>query len=131
MNRLLLFALAAFVLATGRAQTTVAQSPPAPTSLTLSSSGNPVVERAAVTFKATVQPIGPSSAKPSGRIEFIDGATSLGTADLSEQGSAFVASLSTASLSVGPHPVVARYSGDPNFAFAVSAPLMQFVTALP
>ena len=92
----------------------------AATTTGLTSSLNPSMLGADVTFTATVTG---SSGTPSGSVTFLDGPATLGTVALT----AGVAALSTATLSPGGHSITAQYSGDTNFAPSVSVPLAQTV----
>lgn len=56
--------------------------------------------------------------EPFGTVTFMDGATTIGTADLTS-GQAILA---TSSLSVGLHSITAEYSGDSNFKSSTSSP---------
>ena len=80
----------------------------APTNV-LGSSSNPILLLNPVTFTATVAS---SISTPTGTVTFFDGATPLGTLTLNGSG---VATLATASLALGTHPITAVYSGDSNF----------------
>jgi hypothetical protein len=91
----------------------------ASTSVALASSLNPSVSGQSVTFTATVSP-----SVASGTVQFLDGATVLGTA-LVSGGSA---SFSTPALAAGAHTISASYSGDGNYASS-SASLAQTVKA--
>jgi hypothetical protein len=93
---------------------------PASTTLALSSSANPSTFNAPVTLTATVTPV--SGSGPTGSVDFLDGATDLGSVPLSGD----KASLKTAALGVGSHSLTAKYSGDSNFAGS-SAALTQTV----
>jgi hypothetical protein len=64
-----------------------------------------------VTLTAQVQHTGPGA--PTNRVKFFDGAVAIGSAVLDGNGQAL---LTTAALTVGPHFIVSRYSGDGNFA---------------
>jgi hypothetical protein len=79
--------------------------------ITLTSSPNPSNYGQSVTFTATV----PSGV--TGAVQFMDGATVLGTATLSGT----TATFTTNSLTPGTHPVTAIYSGDPDYNPATSA----------
>ncbi len=70
-----------------------------------------------VTFTATVAPVAPGAGSPTGSVTFTDGATTLGTSGLSGN----TASISTSSLAVGSHSIVATYSGDTDFATGASS----------
>jgi hypothetical protein len=67
-----------------------------------------------VTFTATVSVLAPGSGAPSGTITFKDGATLLGTVPVSSA-TGEQASITTSSLSVAQHAIVATYSGDDGF----------------
>jgi Bacterial Ig-like domain (group 3) len=73
------------------------------TTAKLSTLGQPV------TFAATVNGNGGT---PTGTVDFTDGATTLGTVALDTSGQA---TFTTSTLTVGSHPIVASYGGDPNF----------------
>ena len=83
------------------------------TTTTLISAPNPSVLGNAVTLTATVTGLGGT---PTGAIEFFDGATSVATVPML----AGVATLTTSSLAVGPHSLVAAYSGDDHYAPSTS-----------
>jgi hypothetical protein len=87
--------------------------------VTLSSSANPSTYGQSVTLTATVTS---TLGRPTGTVQFLDGATSLGTFSLSN-GSA---SVSTSSLSAGIHSITASYSGTAKYP-AGSAVLTQAV----
>ncbi|HWQ31854.1 MAG TPA: Ig-like domain repeat protein, partial [Blastocatellia bacterium] len=92
----------------------------ASTTTTVVASANPVTVNQSVTFTATVSS---AAGTPTGIVEFFDGATSLGTAPLSN-GSAFVIN---SSLTAGDHTIRAVYSGDGNFAGSASDSLAQTI----
>ena len=95
-------------------------------SITLASSGSTSSFGQAVTFTATVTGTG---ATPTGTVQFMDGAATLGTpVTLDDTGSA---TCSTATLSPGGHVISATYSGDTNFAPGVSSLLLQTVNPGP
>jgi hypothetical protein len=79
--------------------------------ITLASSPNPSTYVQLVTFTATV----PSGV--TGTVQFMDGATLLGTGTISGT----TATFTTTTLAVGTHPVTAVYSGDANYNTATSA----------
>jgi hypothetical protein len=64
--------------------------------------------------------------KPTGTVSFYDGATLIGTPQTLAAG-ATTASISTATLTAGPHNVTAVYNGDTNFIASTSAILSQYV----
>jgi N-acetylneuraminic acid mutarotase len=87
-------------------------------SVTLASSANPSTAGQSVTFTATVSP-----ASATGTVQFLDGATSLGTATLAS-GSA---TLAISTLTAGAHSITAVYSGDANYLTGTSAAVAQTV----
>lgn len=89
------------------------------TSVGLVSSVNPSVLLQSVTFTATVSP-----SAATGTVTFLDGATSLGTANVA----AGVATFTTSALGLGTHPITAVYSGDTTYGIS-SAGLDQVVSA--
>jgi hypothetical protein len=98
------------------------------TQTTLTSSDNPSLSGASVTFTATVTPAG-ASTPPTGTVTFDDGTTVLATVSLNASG---VATFSTSSLSVGAHPITATYSGNTaaSITGSTSAVVSQDVRAL-
>jgi hypothetical protein len=93
------------------------------TTTALASSLNPTPAGQNVTFTATVTR-SPGSGTPNGTVQFYDGTTLLGTANLNGSGTATFA---TSNLAVGSHAITAQYLGDPNDAGSTSAPLAQVV----
>ncbi len=93
------------------------------TTTALLATPNPSGFAQTVTFTATVTPLG--SGVPTGTITFTDGTVSLGTSAVNGSG---VATLSTASLAVGFHPVTAAYGGDSNFSGSASPVVTQTVS---
>lgn len=91
---------------------------------TVSTSSSTVGYGMPVTFTATVTPLS-GNATPSGRVYFYDGATLIGTGELSGSG---VATLTTSALAVGSHSITAAYAGSPALAGSGrSAPITQIV----
>jgi hypothetical protein len=84
----------------------------------LASSLNPSVAGQAVTLTAVVSP-----GSVTGSVQFLDGATVLGTAPLSGG----IAAFSTSALAGGIHSITSVYSGDPNYAASTSSALSQTV----
>ena len=78
------------------------------TTTTLTSSASPAELAQVVTLSATVA-AAPGSATPTGNVQFLDGANSLGTAALSANG---VATLTISSFALGAHSLSAVYLGD-------------------
>jgi hypothetical protein len=64
---------------------------------------------------------------PSGTVTFFDGGTALGTVNLDNSGTA---ALTTSSLAVGTHTLIAVYNGNTNFAGVTSSPDSQVVNPL-
>ena len=84
----------------------------------LTSSVNPSLPEEAVTFTASVTPLGAT-----GTVEFKDGSAPMGT--LTVLGG--TAELTVGSLTSGNHSMTAEYSGDAAFLGSTSAPVDQFV----
>ena len=89
-----------------------------PVAISLTSSANPLSAGQSLSLTASISP-----ATATGTVQFLDGATPLGTATISA-GSA-VLSLST--LSVDTHSITAVYSGDANIPGATSSVLIQTI----
>jgi hypothetical protein len=84
------------------------------TQMSLTSNNNPALAGTAVTFTATVTPVGVTvPPEPTGTVTFSDGATALGTATLNANAQAL---FTTSTLSPGTHTITATYSSDVNFA---------------
>jgi hypothetical protein len=92
------------------------------TTTTLTSSPNPSTYLTSVTFTATV-----SATAATGTVTFYDGATQLGTGQLSGGKTTY----STAALTVGAHTMTASYGGDGNYNTSTSPILTQTVKAGP
>ena len=90
------------------------------TATALSSSLNPSNYGQAVTFTAKVSSAGPP---PTGKVEFLDGTTRIGTVALSGG----VATLTKSKLAVGTHLLTAQYLGDAANAKSTSPVLNQVV----
>jgi hypothetical protein len=93
----------------------------ASTSVTLISSANPGSFAQTLVLTATVQP--PAGTTASGSITFMDGATTLSSATLSNNAAQF--SIST--LAIGSHSLTAVYSGNANLAASTSASLTETI----
>jgi hypothetical protein len=76
-----------------------------PTTTALSSSPNPSQSGQAVTFTVQVSSSGPV---PTGKVKFLDGTTTIGSAALSGG----LAKFTSSTLAVGTHPITAEYLGD-------------------
>ncbi len=104
---------------------TAAQGGTLPTTTTLTASGTQLTPGQSVTFTAVVAPQSGGSV-PTGTVTFLDGSTSLGTAQLTATGGA---TLNLASLAVGTHSISAAYGGDTNDSPSTSAVLTVTVGA--
>ena len=95
------------------------------TSLTSSTSSS--VFGQTVTFTAVMAAAAPSTAAPTGSVEFMEGTTELGTGALT--GGTATLDYSLLDVAGSPHAITAVYNGDANFnSAASSAPLEQSVT---
>jgi hypothetical protein len=92
-----------------------------PSSVTITSSSNPVALGTAVTFTSTVTAQGTA---PTGTVKFLDGTTTLGTGTMNAGGTA---TFTTTALTIGQHSITAVYSGDTNTQTSTSAILTQSV----
>jgi hypothetical protein len=92
---------------------------------TLAASANPVTSGQPVTFTATLA--APGAGTPTGSVSFKDGASTLGSANLSTSGGLTTASLKASGLSVGTHPITATYGGDGNFLASAGITLTAYV----
>jgi hypothetical protein len=97
------------------------------TSTTLSSSSNPAVVGASVTFTAKVAATSPGAGTPTGTVTFMDGNTVLGTATLTNGSATFA----TSSLTQTSHSITAVYSGDTSFIGSTSNALTEVITTVP
>ncbi|WP_420237235.1 Ig-like domain-containing protein [Telmatobacter bradus] len=89
-------------------------------SVTLTTSINPVFVSNAITFTASVKTLGVT---PTGSIVLYDGNTQIGTATLSSG----TASITTTALATGTHQITAAYSGDSYYPTASSNTIAQLV----
>jgi hypothetical protein len=97
----------------------------ASSTVSISSSPNPIALGQSVTFTATVQPGSGNSA--TGGVSFFDGPAFLGFGNISNNSAQFT----TTSLSVGPHSITAQYTGDSNFSGSTSSNLVENVNPGP
>jgi hypothetical protein len=102
----------------------------ASTTALVASSLNPARAIDAVTFIATIAVIPTGGGVPGGLVEFLDGASVLGTGAVTSSGSTFVATL-TSTLGGGSHVISARYVGSMNHAGSTSPTLVQTVFGAP
>lgn len=93
------------------------------TSTSLSSTPNSSFFGQSVTITAVVSITAPGSGTLTGTVEFFDGLTSIGTANISSG----VATLSSSALAVGTHSITAVYSGSSDFLPSTSPPWSQAV----
>jgi large repetitive protein len=94
---------------------------PATSGITLSSNSNPALVGSTITFAMTVTGTG---AEPGGTVQLLDGANSVGTASLDNNG---FASISTSKLSLGAHTMTANYSGDSSHPKSTSGSIVENV----
>jgi hypothetical protein len=100
----------------------------AATSTALASSDLSTGAGESVTFTATVTVTLPGAGAPTGQVQFLDGATQIGSSALNGSG---VATLSTSSLAAGSHTITAVYGGATNFAGSTSSGITQVVAGAP
>lgn len=93
-----------------------------PTTTSLGASANPAVAGQVLTLTATVSPSG-GTGKPTGFVQFSDGATVLGSSAVNGNGQA---TFDTSSLTVGMHSITAQYVGT-NFPGSTSSTLMETI----
>jgi Bacterial Ig-like domain (group 3)/PKD domain len=93
------------------------------TSTTLTSSLNPSAYGQPVTFTATIAVTSAGPGTPTGTVTFKDGATTIGTGNVTGG----VATFTMSSLSVATHSITAVYNGDTNFQTSTSAVLNQVI----
>lgn len=94
----------------------------ASSSVTVGASSNPASFGQTVTLTATVVP-SVSGGTATGTVTFFDGASSLGSANLSNN----AAQISVGNFPLGSHSITATYAGDRNFAGSTSAALSETV----
>ncbi|HEX3894281.1 MAG TPA: FG-GAP-like repeat-containing protein [Terracidiphilus sp.] len=92
-----------------------------PTTTALIASANTAAQGVSITLTATVKP-----QTTTGTVSFVDGATVLGTGNLTTSGAA---TFSTSGLAIGTHSITAAYAGDSQDAASVSAASTVTVTA--
>src|SRR4029450_2179898 len=94
------------------------------TTTQVSSAPNPSLFGQSVTVTATVAALAPASGIPSGNVTVLGGGTPIRPAVL-DQGTA---TLTTAALTVGTHPLSVVYGGDFTFSASTSTAAQQVVT---
>jgi streptogramin lyase len=110
----------------------------AKTTTTLSASATSVARNQSVVLTATIAVAAPGSGAPTGAINFFDGSTLLGTAQVNSSGQAVLTIYAGSTvvrnghhitlLGPGSHHIVASYSGDANFSASFTAALGLLVT---
>jgi Bacterial Ig-like domain (group 3) len=95
------------------------------TAVSINSSVNPAAFGQSVVFTATAQGAHGTIA---GTVVFFDGSTAIGSAVLNSSG---VATISTAALAAGTHPITATYGATQNFEAAASAALSEVIQPAP
>jgi len=93
------------------------------TTTTVVSSLNPSTSGATVTFTATVKAVAPGAGTPTGTVNFMDGATKIGSHALAGG----VAAFATSTLSVASHNITAVYVASTDYNTSTSAVLVQVV----
>jgi len=91
------------------------------TTTTLQSSAPIILTQSNVTFTAKVTS---SAGTPAGQVSFMDGSVGLGTITLDNTGTA---TLTTATLSVGPHTITAVYAGNVDYVGSTSGAVTETV----
>ncbi len=81
----------------------------AATTTAVTSGANPSVFGQPVTFTATVAAKAPGAGTPSGTVDFLDGATMIGSGTLNQSSPDTATFTTTSSLAVGPHSITAKY----------------------
>ncbi|HEV7766444.1 MAG TPA: Ig-like domain repeat protein, partial [Thermoanaerobaculia bacterium] len=97
------------------------------TTATLIAAPNPSTYGQSVTLTATVDPVAPAVATPTGTVTFFDGATSLGTVALSSG----TALLTDSSLAAGVRSPSATYNGSNSYNSSTSAPFVHTIDPSP
>ncbi len=93
---------------------------------TLTASANPSVYGQSVAFQATVTG---ASGTPTGNVQFMDGATDLGSPVALDGTGAATLNWATLDVAHSPHSITAVYSGDATYASSTSSPVSQTVNA--
>ena len=95
----------------------------ASTTTALSSSLNPSTFGQSVTFTAVVSVASPGAGLPTGSVNFLDGATVVGSGTLSGN----TATFTTSALGAGTKSITAVYAGDTNFSTSTSNTVSQII----
>jgi hypothetical protein len=97
---------------------------PSSTLVVIQSSASKVASGTSVTFSAQVSG---GSGSPGGTVTFYDGTTALGSAATLVTGQA---TLALTNLSIGPHSITAKYSGESGHAGSTSEPCFEAITGV-
>ena len=95
------------------------------TSITLTSSVNPVLASTPIQFTAQVTSVG--GIAPTGTITLLDGTSAIGTAQVGAKGAA---TFTLSTLAAGTHTLTASYSGDGVDLASMSSPLTEVINAI-
>ena len=95
-----------------------------PTATALSSSTVSATLHLPVTLTAHVATVPPGAGTPTGKVTFLDGATSIGSVTVPASGNVF---LMTSTLGLGTHTITATYPGDANDSPSTSTPIKLYV----
>ncbi len=115
---------ASFAGSTSSVVTLVINASLTTTSTSLTATPNPATAGQTVTFTATITPH--STDTPPGSVNFKDGATSIGSANVNSSG---VATFTLSSLAAGSHSITAVYSGSTSFAGSTSSAVTLVINA--
>jgi hypothetical protein len=127
-NRIVLRSMCAFLLlvcAIGRPEPGFTAADRAPSIIEVSAPDMPSAADTIALAARVSSPL-PEMPNASGSVEFLDGAVSLGTVVLADDGAAISCSLQV-KLPAGGHVITARYSGDTQFVDSVSQPTLVIV----
>lgn len=110
-----------FLASSSPAVTQTVTSGIASTTISVTSSGSPATYGGSVTFTATITS---ASGVPTGAVTFMDGAATLGVANLNGSG---VATFTAHTMGIGGHSIIAAYGGDTSYGSSTSAVLSHIV----
>jgi hypothetical protein len=101
---------------------------PDTTTARASASASALILGQSIVLTATINPVSPATAFPSGTVKFLDGTTTLGTVTLDGSGHA---TLTLPKLALGTHSITVSYSGSINDLLSVSSAIKVYVGDLP